>query len=196
MRVKAEEDLRTLKAFEKLSSDLESQKVLAISDGLDALAKQFQSQLGEKKDYTFTVGKNSSIFRSGTSETDPVHSKQVTDAVFELSAAIDPLTPMASVNNVLRTLAIAVPKQLSAVFVQITALAPVTQDDVRKYSATEYMRRLTSLELKDLTPDGKSAKGSEPYSLAGLKSRLNYRNVRAEDDKSTDTEADEEKATN
>lgn len=170
VRERVIEDWKTLAAFGKLEADLQAEQLLAVSDGLEAVSKKFKTIAGTAaKPESFEIRKQIAIARVSEGGGDPLRSKAVVDAVLQLAASIDPLTPVTEVNPVLRTIAIPLPEQLTIVVVQIQALRPVTSDDLHLITDND-VRSLADRELQLVAKDA-----VRPYTFESMKKRLNYK---------------------
>lgn len=177
VRAKVEQDVRTHKAMEKLTSDAPAHQALAISEGLEAVAKQFD-QPGAA---TIGVQKNVKITRmSATPSTALTTDKAFVEAVFGLAAGLDPLLPPTAENAVQRTIAVAAPKAKSLAVVQITQVRPLTLEKVRTLDEGKL------LTLRYYENDDLKLKDSNPFSYAALKARWSYKPVKEEEQATTE----------
>jgi hypothetical protein len=182
VRAKVELDVRTLKAMEKLTTDAPAYQALAIAEGLEAVAKQFD-QPGVA---TIGVQRNIKVTRMSASPSNPVTTdKAFVEAIFGVAAGLDPLLPPTPENAVQRTIAVPVPKARSLAVVQITQVRPLTLERVRTLDEGKLLT-LRYYENEDL-----KLKDENPFSYGALKARWSYKPVR-EDDESA-PEGDPEK---
>lgn len=177
VRAKVEQDVRTHKALEKLTTDAPAHQALAISEGLDAVAKQFEQPGGA----ALTPQKNAKITRMSALPSNPLTTdKLFVEAVFGLAAGLDPLLPPTPENAVQRTIAVAVPKAKSMAVVQITQVRPLTLEKVRTLDENKLLT-LRFYENEDL-----KLKDTNPFSYTALKARWSYKPVKDEEQATTE----------
>ncbi len=181
VRAKVEQDVRTLKAMEKLTADAPAYQALAISEGLEAVAKQFD-QPGVA---TLGVQRNVKITRMSASPSNPVTTdKTFVEAIFGVAAGLDPLLPPTPENAVQRTIAVPVPKAKSLAVVQITQVRPLTLERVRTLDEGRLLT-LRYYENEDL-----KLKGENPFSYEALKARWSYKPVREDEEPASEGESE------
>lgn len=172
VRAKVEQDVRTLKATEKLTTDAAAHQALAVSEGLEAVAKSFDLP-GMA---TIGVQKNVKVTRMQSTPSNAVTTDKVfTDAVFGLAAGLDPLLPPTPENAVQRTVAVVVPKAHTMAIAQITQVRPLTLEKVRTLDENKLLT-LRYYENEDL-----KLKDGNPFSYAALKARWSYKPVKEDD---------------
>lgn len=172
VRQKVEKDVRLLKAFDRLAADAPAHQALAVAEGLDAVAKQFDSPGAA----ALTPAKNVKIGRNGAQPSSPARTdKAFVDAVFGVADAIDPLLPPTPENAVQRTVAVPLPKVQTLAVVQITQVRPLTVEQLRTVNEGMLLG-LHQQEMEDL-----KIERDNPYSYTALRARWAFKPVKEDE---------------
>ncbi|GJQ30191.1 MAG: hypothetical protein HBSAPP03_20750 [Phycisphaerae bacterium] len=170
VRTRIVRDLRLSWAFDTLAAQLPELKDLAVREGLAAVGQKF------------------AFPTAGVPPIEPVTNLQITkDAVYGAAPSLDEPHVREAVLNVAgrfgmlaapspetlaeRTMTFELPRTLSHAVVQVTYPRPFTTEDLRMLSRASYQQLLRT-EVAQAAPDAPN-----PFSLANLRKRLEYREV-------------------
>lgn len=185
-------DLRAKAAYDALASRLDEFRALAASAGLDALAATFARPAADNTPEVPapSVLRNIRVSRrfAGDASSRALDVPEFRDAVMARVRTLGLTTPPTDANRAERTLAVALPASLSVAVAQTTYPAPMTRENLRTIGDQGF-RMLLREESADAAPDAEN-----PFSLAALKQRLNYREFRTRPDGSTEPEPTPEPA--
>jgi hypothetical protein len=171
VREKVTHDVRAVKAYEKLRSNMEAFKALAVSDGLEAVGKLAVEGTQAAPPQTRV---RVSIPRDESRRNDrDLGVKDVADAIWAAGGSIDPLVEPTKETLAARTVAIARPDARKVVVAQVLRLKPLTIEAVRRLDPSRLIQ-LRQREIKDLFVD---VEVPSAYSVQALRSRLKYEPV-------------------
>lgn len=168
VRERVAHDVLALKAYEKLVSNVEAFKALAVSDGLEAVGKlavEGTAAAAPKPKLRVTIPHDE------TRRNDPdLGDKDVADALWQAGSTLDPLVEQTKDTLAARTVAVARPNARKVVVAQVLQYRPLTVEDVRRLDPTQLMR-LRQREISDVF--GKETIPSA-YTLDALKARMKF----------------------
>jgi len=188
VRAKVVEDVKTLRAYEKLVAEKEMWVSKAVTDGLDAVASSFR-QPGSApgaEPLPLEVIKGVSVQRDGTQNA-ALNDEALRTRIVAAAEALGPLFVAGPDNAAARTLAEPLPKLLSLAVVQITRQQVLAKEDVLRQPATAS----ANLINREMTEAMETLKSDGPFSPAELKRRLDFKLKR---DDREETAADAETA--
>jgi hypothetical protein len=176
-------DVKLMAAYESLKAQQAELQLLAVKDGLDAVAKRYPTPAApgapDQTPKPLQVMKLASVRRDvgqGVLDAAPVR-----EAVMSAADALGQQFKATPEDAVDRTLAIAIPSQLSVAVVQIEGQVPVSVEDLRTFGKADFERVSQSELMK--------AQQSAPFSFAAMKQRYDYKVVANEEGKNGGTSA-------
>ena len=171
VREKVAQDVLAKKAYERLISNVDSFKALAVSDGLEAVGKmavEGTTAAAQAPRFQSRVGKG----QQGRSDRD-LEDKPVSDALWAAGGSLDPLAEMTKDTLASRTVAVARDNSRTIVVAQVLQRRPLTLESLRRLNPQQLIE-IRQREVAELYKDKPRSSG---YSEAALKARLNYETV-------------------
>lgn len=171
VREKVAQDVLATKAYQRLVSNIDAFKNLAVSDGLEAVGKlavEGTTAAAPK------VKIQSRIAKDERGRFDPdLEEKSVADALWAAGGGLDPLAELSKDTLAARTVAVARENDRKVIVAQVLQRRPLTLESLRRLNPQQLIE-IRQREVADLFKD--KARPSA-YSEAALKARLNYETV-------------------
>lgn len=161
IRAKAIQDYKRIAAFEILKTKVDSFRQIAVSQGLETLAKSPSPDGSGDLPITTGIRVDGNSVANGDAN---VNFPEFRQAVHDAAAKLDPLADIASLPLDSRTVVVPNPKAQGVAAARIMLVAPVT---VERYRVREGSTIQTVLSDMIKSPD------DDPYSLSNLEKRLN-----------------------
>ncbi len=170
IRPRLVDDWKRLQAFEALKRDAESYRQKAITSGLESLDESAnRPPINPAEPTPPDLKSNATVTRKSISPADPnVDLDSFREAVVTAASSLDPTVDPNSIPLADRTLAIPLPPKLGLAVVRIMKFTPMTMEAYRQNAA----RMARQLQLDEF-----DAAGSDAFSLAALRKRLNVKAV-------------------
>lgn len=170
VRAQVDHDVRAIKAYQKIASNIEAYKALAVSDGLEAVGKlSVEGTVVPAPSPRLQVR----IPKDESRRNDPdLGAKDVAEAVWAVGGSLDPLAEITPDTLAARTVVVARPDARKVVVAKILQNRPLTLEAVRRLQP-QNMMELQRREVRE------SSNESFPnaYEFASLASRLKYEPV-------------------
>lgn len=185
-------DVKLTEAYEKLKTSAPTYQALAVTDGLEGVARLFETPPAAGSppgtpatplpiDRRVVISKMQNDFRFPQ-----LDDQGLRDAVLATLHTLGPDTRPTPENLVLRTIYHMLPSKLSLAVIQITGQRPLAVEDMRLIGDRE-VGALQQRELRDaLTENSRS-----PFSYAAMKNRLMYKPAAGEKDPAGEQPAEE-----
>lgn len=178
VRAQVLRDLRLNWAFDQLGMKLPELKAKAVSEGLEAVGKSYETPAGGT---AIVPVLNVRVQRAGISDSRAaaLNDKAICEALMSAAEQLGMLTAPTPETLPQRTFAFELPKSLSVAVVRLTYPRPFTLEDLRTLSRNEY-QLLLRREVQEAAPEAKN-----PFSFESLRTRLGYRELNAEGETAT-----------
>lgn len=168
VREKVTQDVLANKAYQRLVSNIDAFKALAISDGLEAVGKmavegtsaaaptpRIQSRVSKDEERRFDQD---------------LEDKPVADALWAVGGGLDPLAELTKDTLGARTVAVARDNARKVVVAQVVQRRPLTLEALRRLNP----QQLIEIRRREVSELFKDKSVPSAYSEAALKARLNY----------------------
>lgn len=177
VREKVTHDVKAVKAFEKLRSNLDAFKALAVSEGLEAVGKMAVEGTSAAAPAPRLQVR---IPKDPTRRNDPdLGPKEVSDPIWAAGGSLDPLVEQTKDTLAARTVAVAREDARKVVIAQVLQLKPLTLEAVRRLQPSRLVE-LRQREIRDVFGNGVVPSA---YTEAALRQMLKYEPVDKERDK-------------
>lgn len=176
---------RLLLAYEKLKADAGRYKDLAVSDGLEAVARLFDvpapaAEPGKEPPPAtppLTVRKGVGVSRDRVSPQDQVLDRpEFREAIRAIGAGLDPLQPAESTPASQRTVTVPLPQHTSLAVAVIIGRKPLTEETYRRVAG----RQMEGLSMEELRAAAGENSALAPFSYKALAERLAFKFKREE----------------
>lgn len=185
VREQVTRNTRLLMAFEKLKAEADRYKALAVSDGLEAVAKLFEvpapaAEPGKEPPAVtppLVVRRGVGVSRDQVIPQDAtLDQPNFREAVRAIGAGLDPLKPADTIEVAQRTVAVPLPRQLNLAVAMVIGRKPLTEETYRRFAG----RQIEGLAVEELRTAAGEQSALAPFTYKALAERLNFKFKRDE----------------
>ncbi|MEM9661290.1 MAG: hypothetical protein AAF937_03160 [Planctomycetota bacterium] len=169
------ENIKTLRAYDRLSTELPGYLDVAKSGGLEAVADAINASLADDSEDRVEVQSDVNISTNPQGVPPVFASEDVLDELFRFAETIDPTVEPESIPEADRTYAVLSPRQRSAVVGLADRYVPLTVDDFRVLYG-QARRVLTDVEIAE------AEARDDPFSLKRMIERHRWTPIGGEQD--------------